>query len=309
MPTTTRRAASAYPGNRRGPAATLRSQLLHFTHRKLNNWISLANWQYILYRRELRPSKVRAAPTEPVMTAPRVDVHVFTQSAATLSWIDPKAGLWKSDTGVPASKLSKDEIMSADICRFSNLLTFQVLVDMRAQRLLGWWFGGFSGLYPRGSALFTRPETYPTKTTITPLTREGLTPKPGDFVHRLEVTQLVGCRTHAPEMAASIVPFGEEIAEEMNLVYPPIWTEIKIVVEPNRSSAEVLGRSLFPSVSFYSSLNPSFGYDFVTGGYYDGVPNVDRWKTKGWGPRVTASGTSDGNPWNIKNPKGTLFED
>ncbi len=141
-------------------------------------------------------------------------------------------------------------------------------------------------------------------------------------------TQVVGSRTQSPEILAERLagPFGviaREVAE-LFVSFQPIWTELELTIFLDRFyKGRVVRHSLFPSMSFYCSdeverffvpgqmntpavrVFPSNGY-FRKASDYDGVPNYENWRKRGWGGLVDAmsSGPVGGNPWRVPNPSG-----
>lgn len=239
---------------------------------------------------------------------------VFTFSAATLSWIDPKANLPEYDhAGQPAATLNFDGVTRDTNCRFSHLLTCSIVVSNG--KIVDRYHANESGIYLRPSFLGTAPQVYAIRRDFT-----SWSPQKATFV------QTVGCRTQAPEaigqtvgemggdIAGAFVPIigpdtvppitkrvGRELAE-FAMTFPPIWTRIAITLYPNGArQALVTARSLFPSMSYYESkvvvnaTNTKYLYWNRKGASYNAVPSYEKWRAQGWGK---------GNPWLIQSAAG-----
>src|SRR5438552_5115395 len=99
-----------------------------------------------------------------------------------------------------------------------------------------------------------------------------------------------------PRMASTGRELGKALAK-FGPVFPPIWTELSLIIKANGShSGSVRRHSLFPSMSFYvqdSKAVPS-GINFERADYYDGTASrFDDWFLHGWGA---------GNPWGVPFP-------
>jgi hypothetical protein len=237
---------------------------------------------------------------------------IYTFSAATLSWIDPRTGLPEvDDKGQPASSLSFDGVTREENCRFSHLLSCSIVVSNG--KIVERYAADESNIYLRPSFLGTTPQRYEVRRDFTSWNAQQAT-----FV------QTVGCRTQAPEViggtggeiagdiAGAFVPIigpeigpragkriGRELAE-LAETFPPIWTRISIVLFANgRYQALVKARSLFPSMSFYESQVAvgrvsTKGLTWKRkGAAYNAIPHYQAWRAQGWGK---------GNPWLVKSP-------
>jgi hypothetical protein len=162
-------------------------------------------------------------------------------------------------------------------------------------------------------------------------TKRHIEPRSGCMVFE----QTAGARTVSPEVIGQFVggavpivvappgvgwqispitrKIGRAVAHEFS-GFPPIWTRLRLTVFPDgRSEGQVLSYSLFPSMSFYvltvaaaataggsatSAMRADRTFYDLSGAPYDARPNLDRWKTEGWGElQAKPSGACRGNPW------------
>lgn len=92
-----------------------------------------------------------------------------TYSVAALSWIDPRAGLPKSDDkGNPGPVIQRQLIVGRDRYRFANFLEAFVEVNA-AGKITMYGFTKDSGIYFSPSFAETKPVIYSTKLKVIPL--------------------------------------------------------------------------------------------------------------------------------------------
>jgi len=116
-----------------------------------------------------------------------------TYSAATLSWIDPRAGLPKSDDkGNPGPVIQRQLIVGRDRYRFANFLEAFVEVNA-AGKITKHGFTKDSKIYYSTSAYGTKPFIY--------LTSQRAI----RTANKVTFMQLVGCRTEAPEKIGGLI--------------------------------------------------------------------------------------------------------
>lgn len=258
------------------------------------------------------------APDKPQPTGKEV---TYTHSIATLSWINPTSGLPEVDKGGdPGDTITRKQALTEHICRFSNFLEAFIKVQEGTQNVVGHGFTTDSGLHIRPSFAGIAPEVYPLKQAAT--VAGGVT-----------FTQAVSCRTESPEkigenlgeevggQVGRAIPvvgpiigdrLGREVgkragrgAARMAMIFPPIWTELELTIRWDGTfEGKLVRHSLFPSNNFY--IDDSKGTNLITGytvvSRYDGNPNLEKWKEKGWGAVSGNSGAVEGNPHGITKP-------
>ena len=243
------------------------------------------------------------------------DRKVHTFSLATLSWIDPRSRflglpLPECDAqGKPSSMLTYHDVTAARICRFAQLLTCSITVERG--KTVDRAVAPESGMYMRPSFVDTSPRPYHTKRDFMTWTADMAV-----------FTQTVGCRTQAPELVGStagqiaqviISPvtllidpnLGKKIGREgaEMTAFPPIWTTLHMVMFADGASfGSVMAHSLFPSMTCYEARSSALtlstrGLIWHEKSNYNGVPNLDAWRSIGWGK---------GNPWRVQNPAGVI---
>jgi hypothetical protein len=230
-----------------------------------------------------------------------VAINVIKRAIATLSWIDPRTGLPEVDkAGDPGPTINRALITGRAAYRFSSFLN--VTARSLDGRILDYHVEPDSGMYRSPSFL-------------------GIPSAPVGNIGQYAVSmgsavvfrQLVGCRTVSPETIGGTVggilggPIGQRLgkeAAEYVSAFPPIWTEIEMTIYADGNwTHQLIQHSLFPSVSYYA-INAA-GLFERQGRSYDAVPNLERWKQKGWGPMLPGKGgPTPGNPWRMTSPKG-----
>jgi hypothetical protein len=219
--------------------------------------------------------------------------QTITHAAATLSWIDPRAPLPKTDIGDPGGVVTRDFILGMSGYRFANFLEASVTIDDDGN-FMGPQFTQDSGLRMSISAFGQMPVGLPTKQSINTLS---------DVV---VFKQTVGASTKTPEKIGLLLGgfLGATLAHAIE-GFPPIWTELILRIFPDGTAqAQFLRHSLFPSVSFYAEpshvLGPNF---FKARPNFDGVPTLNRWQAEGWGTLKSSgpTGPVGGNPWGELN--------
>lgn len=281
-----------------------------------------------------RAVRVSLKERTPVIGTTTESFKIFSisEAAATLSWIDRRLFdlqfLPEVDTAPPASNLFASDIESRKRnCRFANSLEIQFNLANASIVSPPPFYTDNSGLYTRPSFLWTEPEPYPVVRA----------PNPGAEVKApFRFRQIVGCRTVAPEKMAkagtiilsapsTILGGGSgiisawpilsaqaetaaSIARSLDLyAFPPIWTEIEIIVDKFGAASSHLRRhSFFPSVSFYKRIDEGSSV-YAQESAYDGDRIAhDLWMAYGWGPLSTpptrSPTPSRGNPWGIVRP-------
>lgn len=249
------------------------------------------------------------------------------KSCASLSWIDPETGLPEVDHGGhPGASINRKRILGEKVYRFSNFLEAAITIDDNGQ-ITGTRFTTASGMYRSPSFLGT---------SSVPVGKIGRDQRIEGA--KAVFRQVVGCRTAAAEKigaragagvggaggayvgakigvlgglpgvviggalgAAAGWFIGEEVGE-LAKSFPPIWTEVELVINVDGTTSEkLISESLFPSCTFYrQSDNDPDQYTIV--GYYNAVPALSRWEKHGWSdaPRVgQRDGSTSGNPWNM----------
>ena len=266
--------------------------------------------------------------------------------AASLSWIDPKTGLPEVDKGGdPGSSIHRDEIFTGAKFRFANYLEAVVDIDDKLG-IVNAVAGTASAMY-RGPS-FLRLESAPVGSIgrSVSFTRQqarfrqlvgcrtesperigagagavvGAGAGVAGVAAGIKLGALAGVWAGPPGMfigaaALGTVGYfaGREVAE-LASAFPPIWTEVEIVVGADRSvRCAVISHSLFPSLTFYSAdpalgtatpaarlLRQSYGHD-------GNDAQLKTWKAKGWGATAARRGeATPGNPWGMTDPGPVL---
>lgn len=107
---------------------------------------------------------------------------------------------------------------------------------------------------------------------------------------------------------------GKEVAELVKS-YPPIWTELELTINADATiRTDLVSHSAFPSNTFFT-VPLATSADIVAGPYtsrqqYDGdAGRLKQWQSDGWDlATAVRSGPTDGNPWGMANPAGTIGE-
>jgi hypothetical protein len=219
--------------------------------------------------------------------------QTVTHAAATLSWIDPRSGLPKTDVGDPGGIVTRDTILGRSGYRFANFLEASVTIDDDGN-FVGPQFTQDSGLRVSMSALGQMPVGLPTKQSITTL--------PDAVVFK----QTTGASTKTPEKIGWLIGgfIGATLAHAIE-GFPPIWTEVMLRILPDGTAqVRFLRHSLFPSVSFYAEQPHGQVQNFAKARpTFDGVPTLARWQAEGWGTLKSSGpdGPVGGNPWGELN--------
>lgn len=241
----------------------------------------------------------------------------YERSAAAVSWIDPATGLPEVDNVKPNGLTTTRAFLTGNAgFRFCNFVEVWANYDTVAKSITSHGFTSASQLYKAPSFLKIPSHVYPPKRDV----KVGSEP--------ITFTQIVGARTESPEVIGKmvggtvgdiIIPgggvvgryIGEKSARAIT-GFPPIWSQLRLkIFNDGRFEVELLQHSLFPSLTFYKVLLDTGGkqtndYDRanVTSGaiFYDAIPNLEKWKTDGWGLVRGGSGTgpTSGNPWYVQ---------
>jgi hypothetical protein len=252
---------------------------------------------------------------------------IYTASAAALSWIDARTGLPEVDLVAPGAAITQAKITCNLGYRFASFLDVSIELNETTKTIAGHAVLPMTGIYRAPSYWHLPSWKFPVDTKVA----TGQEP--------ITFTQVTGARTISPEIIGAgggvaagaaagagigvwflgwgALPgaaiggiigglTGEAVAHDIT-GFPPIWSEIKIsIFNDGRITYELLPHSLFPSLTFFTPA-PKIENTYVrtpvnaTGlTYYDGMPNLNRWKTEGWGPiqKGSVSGPTPGNPWN-----------
>ena len=237
----------------------------------------------------------------------------YERSAATVSWIDPATGLPEVDEVKPTGMTATRMFLTGDAgFRFCNFIDVWANYDTVAKRITGQGFTPASKLYKAPSFAKIPSHVFPQKQDV----KLGSEP--------ITFTQIVGARTESPEVIGGTVgglvggpilgPVGRYVGEKVAhavSAFPPIWSQLRLkIFNDGRFQVELLQYSLFPSLTFYKARLDAGGkqtinYDranvTLKDGFYDAVPNLEKWKTDGWGPiRSSSGGPTGGNPWELK---------
>ena len=218
-----------------------------------------------------------------------------THSIATASWIDKRTKLPETDEKPLGYRATREMITGNKGFRFAHLLEVFVNIDDKTRLVTGHGFTSASGIY-RGKSYGGIPSEY-----YSPIRSVKVGKDPIVF------SQIIGARTQSPEEFGAVAggPVGRMIVHAVKK-FPPIWTELELKVYANGyTEGRLLHHSLFPSVTFYKPA--AQGTDYVTASTYDARPQLERWKTAGWGPVVQGSGAAlAGNPYWLY---GSVIED
>ena len=254
-------------------------------------------------------------------------MKTYFASAAALSWIDQRTGLPEVDVIAPGATTTRGKITGNSGYRFASFLDVSVELNETTKKITGHAVLPQTGIYRAPSFLHLPSWKFPVDTNAV-VGQEPIT-----FI------QITGARTVSPEILGTgggivggaaagagigvwffgwgALPgaviggvvggvTGEAVAHQTT-GFPPIWSEIKVSIFNDGRITYELGRhSLFPSLTFFTpDLKVKDGYirtPVNTTGlhYYDGMPNIGRWKVEGWGPlpKDSLSGPTPGNPWN-----------
>lgn len=232
----------------------------------------------------------------------------YTYSVAALSWIDPRSHLPVTDgLGNPGRSILRQLIVGRNRYRFANFLEAFVEVNA-AGKITKYGFTHDSKMYYSHSAFGTKPFIYPRVSQSV------------FAANKVTFTQLVGCRTEAPEKAGEFfggiasIPSGLPIIVSRKAgrfvagkvqSFPPIWSDLELVINANgQHHFRVIRHSLFPSMSTYSQV-PSRNTVYTAHGNYNGVPNLNLWMQAGWGmtaARPLVGKGNPGNPWGELSP-------
>lgn len=261
---------------------------------------------------------------------------------ASFSWINPKTGLPEVDKGgEPGSVIGLDEVFAGKKYRFSNYL--EAVVDIDDQHgIINAAFGEKSGMY-RGPS-FLRLDSAPVGAigrSVSRTQQEAVfrqlvgcrTESPEKIGSGVGTAVGVGAGVAGVAAGAklgvlagawagpagmfigavaigTVGYFGGREVAEFASAFPPIWTELELVVKADGSVRSALvSHSLFPSNTFYCGeprralaapartlRQQGLSYDG------DGVRLKD-WKARGWGmSSARRSGATAGNPWGMADP-------
>ncbi len=263
-------------------------------------------------------------------------------SAASFSWIHPKTGLPEVDKGgEPGNSIGRDEVLAGEKYRFSNYLEAVVDIDDKLG-ITKAVFADKSGMY-RGPS-FLRLNSAPVGKTgrSVSVTRQAATyrqlvgcrtespEKIGSGVGALvgagagvagvaagiKLGALAGVWAGPPGMFIGAAVLGtvgyfagREVAEFAS-AFPPIWTELELVVKADGSvRCALVSHSLFPSHTFYRceplrAVSVPGARLLQEGLSYDGDNvRLKDWKSRGWGMTAPRrAGATAGNPWGMADP-------
>jgi hypothetical protein len=221
---------------------------------------------------------------------------VHTCSAATISWIDPRLNLPKTDReSAPGAVISRTQLVGGTLGRFVNFI--EAFVRVEESRIIAFGFTDNrpeAGLYTSRSWLNSRSQRFPVKRLSHPTGEAAC------------FTQIAGARTEAPEVAglaaggslgvmggpAGVIAGSAVGRATASTVFglSPIWSEIEITISVNGSASVRLKRhSLFPCVGLYQQGSSHDSYRLT---HCYGHPLYERWRTEGWGV---------GNPWGYQH--------
>jgi hypothetical protein len=262
-----------------------------------------------------------------------VATHRIQRSIATVSWIDPAAGLPEaaSDQNKPkGSTTTRAFLTGSKGYRFCNFMEVWADWDPSLKRFTEGGFTAASELYRGPSYMGIDSYAFAVK-------KEKKSEE-----QSLTFTQIAGARTVSPEvmggfigggLSAATFPFlflgpigtylagryvGRAAAHALT-AFPPIWSMLSIEFAVNDKGGPISRGSLrthsyFPSLTFYKVIEyspadvpPGLGtqtddylrYAVPSGAdYYNAVPSLDLWKDHGWGPvRSWNTVPTGGNPW------------
>lgn len=266
----------------------------------------------------------------------------LVSSAASFSWIDPKTGLPEVDKGGdPGASIHRDEVFAGAKYRFANYLEAVVDIDDKlgivravAGEASGMYRGpsflrldsapvgsiGRSVAYTRQQARFRQLVGCRTESPERIGAGAGALVGAGAGVAGVaagaKLGALAGAWAGPPGMFIGAVALGtvgyfagREVAE-LATAFPPIWTELEIVVGADRSvRCSVISHSLFPSLSFYAAdpalkaAAPATRLGRQAYAHDGNDARLKAWKSRGWG--LTAAGRegpTPGNPWGMADP-------
>ena len=212
--------------------------------------------------------------------------------------------------------MTRQKLLSRQGYRFANFLEGYIAVNHQGE-ITDSGFTADSGLNFGPSFRGILPQTFPTRRNATATSSR----KSVRFV------QLVGCRTQSPEVIGSreavrVVdgvfgitrnwggPMGVQLQQlasnagvrtaELIRPFPPIWTELELVIHSDGSfEGSLLRHSLFPSLTYYTQIYAVELLTTNTTNYrqlrtYDARHLIDRWRADGW---------RAGNPWHVPDPR------
>jgi len=256
-------------------------------------------------------------------------IKTYTASAAAISWIDSRTGLPEVDVAPPGPTVLRSFITGNSGYRFANFLDVTVNFDDVRRTIVGQSVTAQNGIYRAPSFAHLPSWNFPVTTNV------ATGSEPLRFTQntgaRTISPEMIGGAVGAglgiaggawaggaigsaggpigtvggAVIGAIVGGIAGEITAHQVTGFPPIWSELKIsIFNDGRATIELLRHSLFPSLSFYVP-DPSTPNTYirtpVAGGatFYDGMPNLARWKAEGWGPMRggTTSGPTPGNPW------------
>ena len=248
----------------------------------------------------------------------------YERSGALVSWIDPATGLPEVDHTPPTSNTTTRAFLTGKAgFRFCNFIDIWANFDTTNRTIVGHGFTSASGIYRAPSFAKIPSHVFPAARDV----KVGSEP--------ITFTQAIGCRTESPEVIGTGVggvggtlvggvfgPMGSlagygagrhvggKVAREVT-GFPPIWSQLRLkLFNDGRFEVELLQHSFFPSLTFYKvrldgAGNQTNDYDKVNvtsgAGFYNAVPNLERWKANGWGAIRGGSGVgpTEGNPYNM----------
>lgn len=266
----------------------------------------------------------------------------WISSAASFSWIDPKTGLPEVDKGGdPGDGIHRDEVFAGAKYRFANYLEAVVDIDDKlgivkavAGEASGMYRGpsflrldsapvgriGRSVSYTRQQARFRQLVGCRTESPERIGAGAGAVIGAGAAVAGVaagaKLGALAGVWAGPPGMFIGAVALGtvgyfagREVAEFAS-AFPPIWTELEIVIGADRSvRCSLISHSLFPSLSFYGAdcaLTEGAPATRLRRQAYahDGDDaHLKAWKARGWGSTAAERhGATPGNPWGMADP-------
>jgi hypothetical protein len=241
------------------------------------------------------------------------EVKTIEGSAASVSWIDPAAGLPASVSDAPPPQTATISFLKGSSgFRFSNYLHAWISTS-DSVRVAGFGFHSDSDIYRGPSYLGIPSHAYPVRRTPRRITEAG--------VERVEFDQLVGARTVSAGVIGGVVgagvgaltgaliggavagPLGAAIggiggaivgwgagAATANAEYnfPPIWTHLRLSLKANgeRRCSMAAVPSLFPSISQYCDLTQVWSHSGTKS-------HIDAWQRTSW---------DGGNPWGVSRP-------
>lgn len=265
-----------------------------------------------------------------VIYVPRA-VGRIVHSVGSMSWINPSlyhpTDLPEVDRNPPGASLQKQAFFARSGYRFANFLEGYVVVNARGE-ISEYGYTDLSDLYYGASFRGIMPTPYAPNRRPASLAGDR---KSVVFV------QTVGCKTVSPETIGAregvktvnsllgIHPnFGGPLGVQAQSlgakagwkggenvrVFPPIWTELRLTIHADGTSdGQLVGHSLFPSVTFYQqsygreSLGTTDASTYRQVKVYDGNPHMNRWRSSGWGLSKSTGGPSSGNPWSVADPR------